>query len=372
MFGPRGLRETFIGPRPPTASATQLPAKLHSWMRIAVERFGAGMQAWVLLDRGASIGAQSVIQVRRGDSSRDRRPVRAAGTAVDRGPRADGGVDQVLVDVHHVSLNYGDLNDARSGRVPAGAVLGSDAAGVVARPAADGSGPAVGTRVVALAQAAFAERTAVEVDALAEVPRSVDLADAAALPVAGLAALRALRAAGPLLGRRVLITGASGGVGRFAVQLAARAGAHVIAAVGSVARGEFLARRGADEVVVGLEGLDQPVDVVLDNVGGAQMVEAWQLLAPGGSLQSIGWTSGEPAVFPPYSTVGPPKSLSSFLNEGEAGADLATLVQLLADRPLAVEIGWRGPWERIADAVEMLRGRRLSGKAVLDVGPVTH
>jgi NADPH2:quinone reductase len=282
------------------------------------------------------------------------------------------GSSQVLVDVQHVSLNYGDLNDARSGRVPAGAVLGSDAAGVVARPAADGSGPEVGTRVVALALGAFAERTAVEVDALAEVPRSVDLADAAALPVAGLAALRAIRAAGPLLGRRVLITGASGGVGRFAVQLAARAGAHVIASVGSVARGECLATRGADEVVVGLEGLDQPVDVVLDNVGGPQMVEAWQLLAPGGSLQSIGWTSGEPAVFPPYSTVGSPKSLSSFLNEGEAGADLATLVQLLADRSLTVEIGWRGPWEQIADAVEMLRGRRLNGKAVLDVRPVTH
>jgi NADPH:quinone reductase len=287
-------------------------------------------------------------------------------------PEPMAGSSQVLVDVHHVSLNYGDLNDARSGRVPAGAVLGSDAAGVVARPAADGGGPAVGTRVVALAQGAFAERTAVEVDALTDVPQSVDLADAAALPVAGLAALRALRAAGPLLGRRVLVTGASGGVGRFAVQLAARAGAHVIAAVGSVARGEGLATKGAVEVVVGLEGLEQPVDVVLDNVGGPQMVEAWQLLAPGGNMQSIGWTSGEPAIFPPYSTVGPPKSLSSFLNEGEAGADLATLVRLLADHSLSVEIGWRGPLERIADAVEKLRGRRLNGKAVLDVRPVTR
>jgi NADPH:quinone reductase len=282
-------------------------------------------------------------------------------------PEPIAGSSQVLVDVHHVSLNHGDLNDARSGRVPPGAVLGSDAAGVVAQARADGGGPDVGTRVVAMAQGAFAARIAVEVDALAEVPQSVDLAEAAALPVAGLAALRALRAAGPLLGRRVLITGASGGVGRFAVQLAARAGAHVIASVGSVARGEGLAAKGADEVVVGLEGLDQPVDVVLDQIGGPQMVEAWRLLAPGGSLQSIGWTSGEPAVFPPYSTVGPPKSLSSFLNEGAAGADLATLVRLVADRSLSVEIGWRGPWERIADAAEALRGRRLSGKAVLDV-----
>jgi len=67
------------------------------------------------------------------------------------------------------------------------------------------------------------------------------------------------------------------------------------------------------------------------DVGGPQLVAAWDLLAPGGSVQSIGWTSGKPAVFPPYSTVGPPKSLTSFLIDGEAGADLATVVQLVAD-----------------------------------------
>jgi NADPH:quinone reductase-like Zn-dependent oxidoreductase len=214
---------------------------------------------------------------------------------------------------------------------------------------------------------AFGECIAVQVGALAEVPPSVDLAEAAALPVAGVAALRALRAAGAVLGKRVLITGASGGVGRFAVQLAAQAGAHVVASVGSTARGEGLAEAGADEVVVGLDGVDQPVEVVLDNVGGPLLVSAWELLASGGSLQSIGWTAGEPAAFPPYSTVGPPKSLTSFLNQGEAGGELATLVQLVAAGRLAVEVGWRGPWERVAEAAEALVGRRVNGKAVLDV-----
>jgi NADPH:quinone reductase len=279
-------------------------------------------------------------------------------------PEPAPGRGQVVLAVRHVSLNHGDLNDARSGRVPPGAVLGSDVAGVVAAAAGDG-GPAVGARVVALAAGAFAEQVAVDVGALAAVPASVDLAAVATLPVAGLAALRALRAAGPVLGKRVLITGASGGVGRFAVQLAAHAGAHVIASVGSRGRGAGLGR--ADEVVVGLDGIDGPVDVVLDNVGGPQMVEAWGLLTPGGTLQSIGWTSGEPAVFPPYSTVGPPKSLSSFLIEGETRGDLATLVQFVAEGSLRVEIGWRGPWDRVDEAVDALRSRRVDGKAVLDV-----
>ncbi|MFF8844709.1 zinc-binding dehydrogenase [Streptomyces sp. NPDC015127] len=277
------------------------------------------------------------------------------------------GPGQVLVDVSHASLNYGDLNDARSGRVPVGAVLGSDAAGVVVRAAADGTGPAVGTQVVALTSGAFAERVAIDVGALAEVPHGLAPAHAVALPVAGVAALRSLRAAGLGPDKRVLITGASGGVGRFAVQLAARAGAHVIASVGSTARGKGLVELGADEVLIGLEGLDRSVDVVIDSVGGPQLVEAWNLLAPGGSVQSVGWTSGQPAVFPPYATVGPARSLTSFVIEGAAGADLAVLTDLAARGALTAEIGWQGSWSRFAEAAEALRGRRVPGKAVLNV-----
>lgn len=280
------------------------------------------------------------------------------------------GPGQVLVDVTHVSLNYGDLNDARSGRVPPGAVLGSDAAGVVVRAAADGTGPAVGARVVALTSGAFAERVAIDVGALAELPESLDPARAVALPVAGVAALRSLRAAGLGPDKRVLVTGASGGVGRFAVQLAARAGAHVIASVGSAARGEGLAGLGADEVLIGLDGLDTPVDIVIDSVGGAQLVAAWSLLAPGGSIQSVGWTSGEPAVFPPYATVGPPKSLTSFVITGNTAPDLTTLTELAAQGALTIEIGHQDTWDHFPETADALRGRRVLGKAVLEVSRV--
>jgi hypothetical protein len=84
-------------------------------------------------------------------------------------------------------------------------------------------------------------------------------------------------------------------------------------------------------------------------------------------VQSVGWTSGEPAVFPPYATVGPAKSLTSFVIEGDAGADLAELAGLAARGALAVEVGWQGSWERFAEAAEALRGRRVPGKAVLRV-----
>jgi NADPH:quinone reductase len=277
---------------------------------------------------------------------------------------ADG---QVLVSVEHVALNRGDINDARSGRLSEGAVLGSDVAGTVLQAVPDGSGPPVGARVVALTGGAFAERCAVDMRALAPVPAGVGLAEAAALPVAGLAALQALRAADVGPGKRVLVTGASGGVGRFAVQLAADAGAHIVAAVGSTPKMERLQDLGADEVIVGLEDVVEPVDIVVDNVGGATLVAAWDLLAPGGSLQSVGWASGERAVFRPYATIGAPKSLTSFLIGGDVGADLATLVSMVQEHRLAVDIGWRGSWTDIHAAADAMLGRSLRSKAILDL-----
>ncbi|MCQ4206462.1 zinc-binding dehydrogenase [Streptomyces longispororuber] len=275
---------------------------------------------------------------------------------------------QLVVEVQHVSLNRGEV--AFAGRLPAGTVHGYDAAGVVARAAADGTGPSVGARVIAFGAGAWAQRMAVATTAVAEVPDQVDLAGAAALPMAGVTALRTLRTRA-ILGRRVLITGAAGGVGRYAVQLAALGGAHVIASVGSEARAAGLAELGAHSVVVGLEGIDRPVDLILDNVGGQQLAAAWELLAPGGSVQNIGWASDEPAVFAPYSlfSVGPSKTMNTFGDVHEVGPDLATLLEFVAAGRLSPEVDWRGSWERVAEAAQALLDRRIAGKAVLDVEP---
>src|SRR5262245_2478226 len=141
------------------------------------------------------------------------------------------GPHEALVEVHAIALNFGEVAFLAERRQP-GEVIGWESAGVVLEAAADGSGPPAGARVAGFGPAGgWAERRAMSVDELAVVPDAIELGAAAAVPVAGMTALRALRALGPVTGRRILVTGASGGVGRMAVQLAARAGAHVIAAV---------------------------------------------------------------------------------------------------------------------------------------------
>ncbi|WP_060941538.1 zinc-binding dehydrogenase, partial [Mycolicibacterium vaccae] len=204
---------------------------------------------------------------------------------------------------------------------------------------------------------------------LAVLPESVDFAAAAALPVAGVTALQAIRELGPVVGRRVLITGASGGVGRFAVQLAARAGAHVVAAVGSPARGAGLRELGADEVVVGLDDVTEPLFGVLDNVGGPLLAQAFSLLGDGGSLLSIGMASGQPTTidFEAERRRYTRKQLAPFNVRFPLDADMRYLVQLLADGGLDPQIGLRDSWDNVTAAAEALLNRKVAGKAVLDV-----
>ena len=143
--------------------------------------------------------------------------------------------NEVLVAVRAFSLNRGELRSLVNNAE--GWVPGQDVGAVVLQQAGDGSGPAAGSRVVALMdEFGWAERAAVPSHRMAVLPDTVSFSQAATLPVAGLTALRTLRHGAPLLGKRVLITGAAGGVGTIAVQLAARSGARVTAVVGRVER----------------------------------------------------------------------------------------------------------------------------------------
>jgi NADPH:quinone reductase-like Zn-dependent oxidoreductase len=216
----------------------------------------------------------------------------------------------------------------------------------------------------------LAERRAAHVDDLALVPETLDLGAAAAVPVAGVTALIAVRALGPVLGRRVLVTGASGGVGRMAVQLAARAGAHVIASVGSLERAAGLAELGAAAVVSNLGGV-APVYGVLENVGGELLAQAYALLERDGRLQSIGMASLEPTTIDferaRLRGGGRIEAFNVFSHGGAFGSDLDALLGWAARRELDPQVGWRGSWTRITEGVDALRGRQVRGKVVLDV-----
>jgi NADPH:quinone reductase len=276
---------------------------------------------------------------------------------------------QALIRVAATSLNFADVAFLRDRQVP-GAVPGFDASGVILSADRDGAGPPPGTRVVTFGwSGGWAELRAVDVAEVAVVPDRVELGLAAALPVAGVTALRALRRLGSLVGRRVLITGASGGVGRFAVQLAARAGAHVVASVGSPERAEGLAALGAAEVVVGLDGIAEPVYGALDNVGGRTLADAYALLEPGGSVQSVGMASLEPTSidFEQARLRGGDTRIEAFAVGPRFGPDLAFLVGLVAAGELDPQVDWRGPWEKAGDAAAALLGRKVRGKAVLEV-----
>jgi NADPH:quinone reductase-like Zn-dependent oxidoreductase len=284
-------------------------------------------------------------------------------------PPPDPTPSQALVKVHSVSLNFGEVAFLAEMRKP-GDVPGWDAAGIVIRAAADGSGPKEGARVTSFGfHSAWAELRAVDTTELGLVPDTVDFGAASTVPVAGVTALRALRALGSVVGRRVLVTGAAGGVGRFAVQLAHRAGAHVVAVVGSTARGEGLRALGADEVVINLAQVTEPVFGVLENVGGAQLSQALSLVERGGSVQSIGMASREPSTidFEQERRRASNRRVEIFVVGDHFGLDIGYLTSLVERKALNPQIGWRGGWERATEAAEALLARQVSGKAVLDI-----
>ncbi len=280
------------------------------------------------------------------------------------------GPGQALVEVAAYSVNRGEtflLDAPVDGWRP-----GKDVAGVVLTAAADGSGPAAGTRVVGHApHSGWAERVAVPTASLAELPDGMAMTTAAALPLAGLTALRLLRAAGSLVGRRLLITGASGGVGHYVVELGTAAGAEVTAVTATAQRGARLREFGATTVhdVTSAEGR---YDVTMESVGGRSLVEARRRTDPRGTVIWFGQASREPVTLDFFDwvdgTVG--ARIEPFhyeVGDRSDGEDLATLVRLVAGGRLHPEIGVTLPWRNTARVIDDIRARRLRGNAVLEV-----
>ncbi len=271
--------------------------------------------------------------------------------------------DEALVRVHAFSVNPGDVHQIAT--TPDGTVMGWEASGVVEREAADGSGPARGTHVTTFgATGGWAELRAVPARWLGVLPDGVDLVGAATLPIAGGSALRALRALGPILGRRVLVTGATGAVGAYSVQLAAMGGAEVVAVARDLSRAPWLRELGATEVVTRPSAVATAVDGVIENVGGDVLTEAFALLRNGGVLLTVGRAARQDTVLPPEALLGdwdlPQRDIRTFLllfEDIRLDRDLTLLARWVAegrlrtfvDRVEGLEAGAeliaRGEWD---------------------------
>jgi NADPH:quinone reductase-like Zn-dependent oxidoreductase len=208
--------------------------------------------------------------------------------------------DELLIKVHAAGVNPADTQFRRGDyREFAPLVLpfipGWDVAGTVESAGAAVSAFKRGDAVFAMADmsrdGAYAEYIAVRADEVAPAPTSLPLEHAAGVPLAALTAWQALFGVADLqAGQSVLIHAGAGGVGLFAIQLARRAGAHVISTA-SAANHDLLRELGAHRIIdyragdfaAGLEHLD----VVLDTVGGATRERSWPLLRAGGVLAAI-------------------------------------------------------------------------------------
>ncbi len=215
-------------------------------------------------------------------------------------PRPHPGDGEVLVRVHAAGINpvdwkirEGHLKEMLHHTFPL--VLGWDVSGVVEDVGAHITHLKVGDEVFSrpdiARDGAYAEFIVIKESEVALKPKSIDHIHAAALPLAGLTAWQTLFDAAALLpGQRVLIHAAAGGVGHIAVQLAKWKGAQVIGTA-AAHNHEFLRKLGVDQAIdydtQRFEEVVEPVDVVLDTMGGEIQARSWKVLKRGGMLVSI-------------------------------------------------------------------------------------
>lgn len=272
---------------------------------------------------------------------------------------------QVQIAVHAAGVNPADYK-WRAGMLAAFIplrlphIVGYDVAGVVSAIGADVQGLAVGDRVAATVNAGYSEFAVAEAAHVAPMPAGMDFAQAAALPCPALTGLELIEeGVQPQAGQTVLVTGATGGVGRFAVKAANAMGVRVIAAV---RRAYFDAAMALGASGVIALGEDLPAglqfDHVADTVGGQTVAPLCHGLKAGGRI-----VSASSVPIPPD---GLPTAPVFFAYHGDS-VRLARILDLVAEGEIAMPVAKCLPLASAAHAQALVEAGGLAGRVVLKV-----
>lgn len=289
--------------------------------------------------------------------------------------------DQVIVQVEAAGLDRGVLHLVEGtpyalrlvfglGK-PRRPTLGLDLAGTVVSVGAEVSAWQVGDEVMGIGVGSFAQRCAAVPGKLVRRPMALDAVGAASLPISGLTALQAVEAAVVIPGDRVLVLGASGGVGVYAVQIAVAAGAQVTAAC-SPGKAALIAELGAQEVVSYELPLPDGFDVVLAIGGNAPVRQMRGLLKPRGRLVVIGGEGGgqvlgigrqiRAVALNPFV-----QQRLGMLVSRESGEDLQRLVDMVERGSVRPVVGATYGLGDVGRALADLSAGKIAGKAVIEV-----
>jgi len=284
-------------------------------------------------------------------------------------PEPQPGPGEIRIRIIAAGVNPIDWKIRRGlmGKMPFPMTMGLDIAGVVDAQGQEAASFQPGEEVfakVSIGQGGYAEYTVVNSAQVARKPKSIGFIESAAIPTAGLAAWQSLfDIAGLEKGQSVLIHGAAGGVGSFAVQFAKWKGAHVIGTA-SEKNEQFLKSIGADEFIdykkQRFEDVAGKVDVVLDTVGGDTFERSWGVLKPGGFLVST--VAGIPEGLPEKYGV-----RAQTLMTRADGGELAQIAAVIDEQPVKPVVTTVLPLSEAQKAHEMSESRHTRGKIVLRV-----
>ena len=303
---------------------------------------------------------------------------------IDRPTAGDG---EVVVQVRAAGISRGDVHLMTGTpylvrllgygvRRPKNPVPGQDVAGTVVALGPNVTRFSVGDDVFGIARGSFAEYAVAREDKLAHKPASLSFEQAAAMPVSGLTALRAIDSVGVRRGQTVLVVGASGGVGTYAVQLAAAAGA-TVTGVASTGQLDLLRNLGVSHVIdytkEDFADGSRTFDVILDIGGVTPIGQLRRALTPTGTLAIIGGENG--STWSPglgrqlHATLLNPivsQRLTMVMNK-EHYSGLERLAALAEDGSVASYLDRPFPLSDAADAVGHLEAGRAMGKVVITV-----